>query len=138
MAFEPTVFVVDDDERARKSVCALVRSLGLSVIGFLQKPFRLAELEIFLKTHATPAAAPVANRTPLTIITDDELRRAIELDEFVLYYQPQIDLISGCVSGMEALVRWQHPTRGLIYPDDFIAHVESLGLIDQLGWITFK
>jgi len=132
------VLISGSGKRIIETAVQLVRSLGLSVIGFLQKPFRLAELEIFLKTHATPAAAPVANRTPLTIITDDELRRAIELDEFVLYYQPQIDLISGCVSGMEALVRWQHPTRGLIYPDDFIAHVESLGLIDQLGWITFK
>jgi EAL domain-containing protein (putative c-di-GMP-specific phosphodiesterase class I)/ActR/RegA family two-component response regulator len=132
------VLISGSGKRIIETAVQLVRSLGLTVIGFLQKPFRLAELEIFLKTHATPASAPVASRPPLTIIADDELRRAIELDEFVLHYQPQIDLISGCITGMEALVRWQHPTRGLIYPDGFIAHAESLGLIDQLGWITFR
>jgi EAL domain-containing protein (putative c-di-GMP-specific phosphodiesterase class I) len=65
------------------------------------------------------------------------LRSAIERDEFVLHYQPQIDIVTGNVSGLEALVRWAHPERGLIFPDDFIARLEELGLIDQLSLLVF-
>ncbi|MFD2274505.1 EAL domain-containing protein [Undibacterium arcticum] len=48
-----------------------------------------------------------------------ELRLAIERDQFVMYYQPRIDISTGMTSSMEALVRWAHPTKGLISPADF-------------------
>jgi len=61
-----------------------------------------------------------------------QLRRAIEQDELVLHYQPKLALATGAVDGVEALVRWQHPTRGLLYPDAFIDLAESAGLMAQL------
>ena len=61
-----------------------------------------------------------------------ELRRAIELDELVLHYQPKIDFTNGHISGVEALVRWQHPSRGLLFPDAFITLAEDTGLIKGL------
>ena len=61
-----------------------------------------------------------------------DLRRAIENEELILHYQPKIDFTSHCVTGVEALVRWQHPERGLIYPDDFITLAEKNGLMKQL------
>ncbi len=65
-----------------------------------------------------------------------ELRYAIEHDELVLYYQPKIDLKTGRVIGVEALVRWQHPNRGLIAPDEFIPLAERTGLIKPLTlWV---
>jgi len=73
---------------------------------------------------------------PKAILQAEDLRRAVELDEFVLHFQPQIEIATGKVVGVEALVRWQHPERGLVFPDDFIARAEELGLIDQLGWIV--
>ncbi|MGY1885791.1 putative bifunctional diguanylate cyclase/phosphodiesterase [Blastococcus sp. SYSU DS0753] len=60
------------------------------------------------------------------------LRRALETGELVLHYQPKLDLPTGTVAGVEALVRWQHPTRGLLYPDAFIDLAESAGLMGQL------
>ena len=65
-----------------------------------------------------------------------ELRDAIARDELVLHYQPIIALISGATIGYEALVRWQHPARGLMLPDQFLAIAEETGLIISLGdWV---
>ena len=65
-----------------------------------------------------------------------ELRRAVQRDELVLHYQPQVQQPSGEVRTVEALVRWQHPTRGLLAPDEFVPIAEQTGLIDDLTrWV---
>ena len=63
----------------------------------------------------------------------DELRRAIEQDQFVVFYQPIVDVASRKIVGVEALARWQHPTRGLVPPAAFIELAEHTGLIAALG-----
>jgi EAL domain-containing protein (putative c-di-GMP-specific phosphodiesterase class I) len=62
----------------------------------------------------------------------DALRHAIRHGELIVHYQPKLDLRSGEVTSVEALVRWQHPTRGLLYPDEFIPVAEQSGLIRGL------
>lgn len=64
---------------------------------------------------------------------ESELRHAIEHDQFVIYYQPRIDMLTGATSSMEALVRWKHPLKGLINPLEFIPLAEETGLIIGIG-----
>lgn len=67
------------------------------------------------------------------LVIESELRQGIDNDEFFLVYQPQVSLSSGLIEGMEALVRWQHPRRGLLSPGAFIDVAEKSGLIVPLG-----
>lgn len=68
---------------------------------------------------------------------ENELHKAIKNQEFFLVYQPQIDTISGKIVGVEALLRWQHPRRGLILPIEFIPTAEASGLMNDIGnWVT--
>jgi EAL domain-containing protein (putative c-di-GMP-specific phosphodiesterase class I) len=84
---------------------------------------------VFFKAEMTQAARRRAE-------LDRELRRALDEEQFVLYYQPQLDLASGRITGAEALVRWIHPTRGLVPPGHFIPVAEDTGLIERLGdWV---
>jgi diguanylate cyclase (GGDEF)-like protein len=64
---------------------------------------------------------------------EDELRRAIDEHQFVVHYQPIVRLSDAAVVGHEALVRWNHPTRGLLYPDSFLPVAEESGLIVDIG-----
>jgi diguanylate cyclase (GGDEF)-like protein len=64
------------------------------------------------------------------------LRRALEAQEFVLHYQPKINLETGAIVGVEALIRWQHPERGLLSPGEFVSIAEDCGLILPIGrWV---
>jgi diguanylate cyclase (GGDEF)-like protein len=70
------------------------------------------------------------------VALDTELRQALAMNQFVLHYQPVVDITSGRVVGTEALIRWQHPTRGLLPPAEFVPAAEQNGSITEIGtWV---
>ena len=72
------------------------------------------------------------------IALEDDLRKALERKELLVYYQPAVDLATGQITGMEALVRWRHPERGLVSPGKFIPLVEEMGLIIPIGELVLR
>ncbi|HEY2733939.1 MAG TPA: EAL domain-containing protein, partial [Polyangiales bacterium] len=83
--------------------------------------------------------APIMNeRVAERLALETRLRRAIEMEEFVLYYQPKLELKTGHIAGLEALIRWQDPEHGLIPPGDFISVLEETGLILEVGRWVFR
>ena len=101
---------------------------------------RRADVAMYAAKRANLGTAVYATEldvnTPAQITLYGELRRAIEQDELRLHFQPKVDVCTGALSGVEALVRWQHPDRGLILPDQFIPMAERTGLIRPLGnWV---
>ncbi|MDD5249160.1 MAG: EAL domain-containing protein [Rhodocyclaceae bacterium] len=82
--------------------------------------------------YSAEANARIAARLAL----EQQMREAIRAQQFVLHYQPRVDLASGLIVGAEALIRWQHPERGLLEPDEFIPLAEQNGLIEAIGdWV---
>jgi EAL domain-containing protein (putative c-di-GMP-specific phosphodiesterase class I)/CheY-like chemotaxis protein len=124
--------------RVIESAVDLGNILGLNIIGSLEKPFHISDLEALLQTiPITPALSKRPNSTRL-LIRESDLIAAVELDQFVLHYQPQIQIGSGKVVGVEALIRWNHPAYDLVFPDDFIPLAQELNLIDRITWIVLE
>jgi len=109
------------DQRVLASARQLGDSLGLRMLGTLQKPAMLEDIEIMLTRHLEPGAR----------ISTEELRSAIDEHELLVHYQPKLvrTAIDWQVRSAEALVRWRHPRLGLLYPSEFLPLAEQSGLI---------
>lgn len=126
-----TIYLMSgQDARLLKTVQKLGESYGLSVRGVLQKPFALADLKEILTAPTGDA------RQPASMSGGDELHRAIMSGELRLHFQPKVSIRTRAATGCEALVRWEHPQRGLVPPADFLPAVEQFGLMPTLTrWV---
>ena len=70
------------------------------------------------------------------LMHESELRRALDKNEFILYYQPRLSLATGKIVGLEALIRWKHPSEGIISAANFIPTAEEIGLIEKITEFT--
>jgi len=83
-------------------------------------------------------SAELLSHTPEKLALEASLRHGLERKEFRVHYQPKIDMASGQITGVEALLRWQHPEKGLLLPDKFIGIAEDTGLIIPIGLWTLR
>ena len=128
-------------EQNGRNIFALA-SVGVTMGNEAKDPLDLlknAELALHQAKRQGGGCARAYSRDLEAMIPNDavaletDLRRAIENNELDLYYQPIVALEGGTVAGFEALMRWHHPSKGMVTPDDFIAHSEETGLITALG-----
>ncbi|MFC6668677.1 EAL domain-containing protein [Marinobacterium aestuariivivens] len=124
------VLMSGEDERILHTVQCLATAHRLKVHDALRKPVTPAQLRQILE--AEQQGADDRARATRIQYGADEVEAAIANDELVNHYQPKVSVRSGEVVGVEALVRWQHPRDGLVYPDQFIAVAEQHGLIEGL------
>ncbi len=109
---------------------SLARAHKLRVIGTHIKPVSCEQLADSLKArlnHRTDSS-----QRPRAIYSAERVATAIRCGELVNYYQPKVEMISGKVVGVETLVRWNHPTDGIVFPDQFIPVAEASGVIREL------
>ncbi|QEL12908.1 EAL domain-containing protein [Kushneria phosphatilytica] len=100
------------------------RHHGLRMLGFLPKSQLIGGLKTLLSSLHSENAS----------LTGEDLDQAMTLRQFCLAYQPQVDLATGVVRGVEVLLRWQDPRRGLLYPNGFLPLAEETGRMVKLGW----
>ena len=127
----PIIVASSREQSLLHSVKDMGVGMGLCLLGALQKPMRLESLSNILRNWDSVADRRKQAASALPV-TADELRLGIDRGEIVVHYQPQIALSSGEVHGVEALARWNHPTLGLVHPDNFIPMAEEHGLIHKL------
>jgi len=125
-----------EDLRILKTAEKLAEAHHLNTLGVLEKPVASPDLVAILgRLKGTPASKTRNN--PVVLITE-ELRYGIDNNELITFFQPKVAIATREVVGVEALVRWQHPEKGMLAPNLFIPLAEENGLIDDLTMVVFE
>jgi diguanylate cyclase (GGDEF)-like protein/PAS domain S-box-containing protein len=131
------------DEREVYATASIGITLSSSAQDRAEDVLRHADLAMYRAKHKGKARyevfEPSMNINALERLgIEHELRRALELGEFRVYYQPIVMLETGKITGVEALVRWEHPKRGLLLPEEFLSIAEESGLILRIGQLVLR
>ncbi len=126
----PLILISGYDAGVLHSAEQLAKAHSLDIIATLPKPFEFGVFKRVIERYEkTERRQPPRQEL---LLTASELETAILQNQLICYYQPKIDIKSDGLIGVEALVRWQHPKHGLIYPNSFISLAENNGLIGDL------
>lgn len=124
------VVVSGEDGRILHTAERLAQAHQIPVLGAFPKPVTVQQLrDVMVRFGTLRGSRALRERHPFSL---KEFRRAIDERELINHYQPKVALGTGLLHGVEALVRWQHPRVGLVYPDQFVALAEEGKLIDAL------
>jgi EAL domain-containing protein (putative c-di-GMP-specific phosphodiesterase class I)/CheY-like chemotaxis protein len=135
------ILVSGEDDRMLQAAEKLALAHQITTLGYLRKPLKLELLAALLEKWAPAIVSDTEHWSPLELsrtaklkkfYSADTIRAAITNGEMINYYQPMVSLTTGQVVGVEALVRWNHPADGLVFPDRFIGVAEEHGLIKDL------
>jgi EAL domain-containing protein (putative c-di-GMP-specific phosphodiesterase class I) len=128
------ILLSGEGPRIIHAVQKLLARRPLRILGALEKPAGRAALRMLLERWQPMVPPPAV--APRPTYTAADLKAAQQTDQWVLHFQPKVDLRTGALTGTEALVRWNHPVHGLVYPDRFIGLAEDCGAIGGLtDWV---
>ena len=116
----------------RRTLEQMGRLAGLPLLAVISHPISKRSLSDLLQDYSVSLTYPGTVHAHKELPSEDDVRRGLALGEFRAWYQPQFHLRSGAVVGIEALVRWEHPTRGVMLPCDFLAAVVAYDLDNQM------
>ncbi len=125
------ILVSGEDERMLQTAEKLVHAHKIPMLGYLHKPVSPEKLFALIENW-TPPASKKPKSLAKKVYAAEEIQAAISNHELVNYYQPKVSVATGEIISVETLVRWHHPTDGLILPDQFIGIAEQNGLIRDL------
>lgn len=126
------------DRKVLKVAEHLAKTLGLNVRASVQKPIQLEALQQLLAMPIHGAQNATAGVPDGGSPDHSSLQQALTEDQLLVHYQPQFNIQTRKLAGIEALVRWQHPRRSLLPASAFIRAFEASGLIDELTWIVLR
>jgi EAL domain-containing protein (putative c-di-GMP-specific phosphodiesterase class I)/CheY-like chemotaxis protein len=131
------IVVSSMESRLVATVGTMAQTYGVNLLAALQKPLNSKKLLAALASHriARPQAQP---GTHDGVVTAEDIERGLHQREFTVFFQPKVEVMTREIRGAEALVRWRHPRRGLLYPRAFIETAEENGLIDVLTEAVVK
>lgn len=130
------VFMSGKDTGVLHTAQELAVEQGITVLGALQKPFRAQGLAALLEKYVRSISEPARSSDRNELPSLNELRQAISREELFMHFQPQIIISSREFIGVEALVRWNHPSKGMIPPSYFIPLAEENNLISEITTFT--
>lgn len=130
------ILVSAEDERVLETAKYLAKALSLNILGYLSKPLNKEVLQLLLLKYSQQDIE-ISNSFEETI-SEKELRSGIDEDRLLMAFQPKISLATNQIEGVEALARWNHHTRGLLYPYTFIPLAESCHLIHELTFDVYR
>lgn len=134
------VLLDSDSNQVMESTERLAATYGLNVAGHLRKPFSPSELQNLIREFAgwREEEQTSPNRAQPIDVDLQDVQRAVEGDEFVLHYQPQIEIRTGRVIGLEAFARWKHPEYGLTFPEIFIGGIRAQQLLAEFDRLVLN
>lgn len=135
------ILVSGEDELMLRATERLARFYNLKIRGHLSKPPKVAELAALIDQAKSMMARKVKDSSGLSnrrTYDAEELKHALEHGQIINHYQPKVSVRTGALLGVESLVRWQHPSDGLVSPDRFIPVAEAYQLIDRITEAVVK
>jgi len=132
------VLMSGQDKKVLQSVEGLIQTRNINYQGTIEKPFTFEAIKKVIKNFHPTLNSEKKVQVADYDIQKSELIKALGNEELINFYQPKVSFQTGKITGFEALVRWQHPIHGLLYPDSFLKYFEHFSLLNELSQAVIK